>query len=445
MKNFSLLVLDDDTGIRDILNLSLSHQWELHFYSKPSEAPTGKKFDAALIDMHLSDNFEKTEGLEFIKKCHSQDPHLEIIAISGDLNPLLMEKALRAGASRYLAKPLNINEVELILKKIENLLLLKRALSGRSQLNSQWIGESKSSQKIKKQIADYAQEDFSLLIEGDSGTGKEVVAQLLHQSRPEVPFVAVNVAAINENLFESEFFGHVKGAFTGASHNKMGLAEVAHGGDLFLDEIEALSLNMQAKLLRFIESGEIRRVGASSPIQVKCRIIAATNKSLEKMVREKEFREDLMWRLKGSSIVIPPLRERKEDIPLLLKHFISQDRNRKKSFSSESLQALTEYSWPGNVRELKQFCNQAIALSPLPTIRKEDISSLLNTTIAIQKNNEDIDFSQGLTHILNKHEQRIIQTCLNKQNNIDEVARLLKISRSSLYKKIKDHNINWRQ
>lgn len=246
-----------------------------------------------------------------------------------------------------------------------------------------------------------------------------------------------------ENLFESEFFGHVKGAFTGADQNKMGLAEAASGGDLFLDEIEALSPPLQAKLLRFLETGEIRRVGSKDSVQVQTRVIAATNRNLNQLVGEGKFREDLLWRLSGKKIVLPPLRERPEDVAELARHFLSKDKYRKKDIGDDAMQVLREYHWPGNVRELKRVCEQLILIAPLPVLRREDVLSVIRPP-AQGLAPATFDFSRGLSELVNEFEAQIIQKALLQQNDIDEVARLLKISRSSLYKKIKDHGIQWR-
>ena len=269
--------------------------------SDPKVTPSGN-FSAALVDMHLTPDMSKAEGVNHIARLHEADPHLEIVAMSGDLDRELMEACLKAGASRFLAKPLTPEELLLTLEKIEALHLLRDA-SARSTGRVPWIGSSKKSADVKRALASLRAEPGPILIEGESGTGKEVAAALIHgQEGSGRPFVSVNLAALPENVFESEFFGHVRGAFTGADQNKMGLAEAAHGGDLFLDEVEALPLSQQAKLLRFLESGEVRRVGAKDSIRVQVRVIGATNQNLETMVREGHFREDLLWRMHGRKV-----------------------------------------------------------------------------------------------------------------------------------------------
>lgn len=443
-KWLNLLVVDDDPLVLQAIQMSLPEQWRMNGVHKPGDIPKQKTFHAALVDMHLSGNLERAEGIELIKTLRQLDPHLEIVAMSGNLDRDLMEKCLKAGASRFLAKPLSPEELLLTLEKIEAWFLLQGATLRGQKRELCWVGRSSSSEKIKRQIAELMNEPGPILIEGESGTGKDVVASMIHRHDQGAPFIPVNVAGIPENLFESELFGHVRGAFTGADQNKMGLAEAAHGGDLFLDEIEALSPALQVKLLRFLESGEVRRVGGKDVIQVKTRVIIATNKNLEQMAREGAFREDLLWRINGKKITLPPLRDRRDDIKELAEHFMSMDRVRKKQLSEEAIQVLMDYSWPGNVRELKRACEQLILISPLPVIRAEDARRVVQPISSSNGFLSDIDFSMGLPDLLTRFESQVIKQCLDQYSDVDEVARRLKISRSSLYKKIKDHDIQWR-
>lgn len=442
MRDLRLLAVDDDDLLLAALRTSLPPNWRLVTHSGAGPLPSGP-FHAALIDMHLSGRLDRAEGLEIIRRLRSDDPHLEVIAISGDLDHDLMEKGLKSGASRFLAKPLHAGEVKLTLDKIEEWLLLRGALQRSGRHAQSWLGTSPAAVEVQRQIAALKGERGPILIEGESGTGKEVVSQLLHAQAADTPFVAVNMAGLPENLFESELFGHVRGAFTGADQNKMGLAEAAHGGDLFLDEIEAMPLGLQAKLLRFLETGEVRRVGAKEAVKVQCRVIIATNQNLTEMVRAGKFREDLLWRISGKRVKLPPLRDRKEDIPLLCRAFLAEDTVRKKELSVDALAALTAHSWPGNVRELRRVCEQLLLHSPLPVIRRQDVTALLNAPIATTSV-ENIDYSQGLPELVNRYEAQIITRCLEQFKDIDETARVLMISRSSLYKKIKDHGITWR-
>lgn len=443
-----LLVIDDDDLVAASVRMALPGQWRMVHSAHPSSAPEGS-FTAALVDMHLTQDLRKAEGVRLIQQLAQRDPHLEIIAMSGDLDRELMEACLKAGASRFLAKPLTPEEFLLTLEKIEALHLMRNASSRLASGSPAWLGSSPAANETKRRLSALKGEPGPILLEGESGTGKEVAAQLLHaQDEPNRPFVSVNLAALPENVFESEFFGHVRGAFTGADQNKMGLAEAAHGGDLFLDEVEALPLSQQAKLLRFLESGEIRRVGAKESIRVNVRIIGATNQNLETLVKEGKFREDLLWRLNGRKVTLPPLRERLADIDELAKHFIATERpKRNKTLGEDAIKALQEHHWPGNVRELKRVCEQLCLYSPLPFIRREDVLKVLPTTTAAPIGNAaagNVDLEVGLNTLLGGYEAELIRMALQRKNDVDEAALLLKISRSSLYKKMKDYNIETR-
>lgn len=438
---FHLLLVDDDNLIHQSLRLILPPHWKLISAKEMSDIPFGHFFHAAFVDMHLSTHSRSPIGLEVIRRLSEKMPSLEVVAISGDLNRELMEACLKVGAQRFLSKPLLGEEILLLLEKFEALWHIRNLDSQQQNSRAQWIGKGPASQTITRKIAGLRGENNPVLIEGETGSGKEVVARLLNFQEGERPFVTVNLASIPENLFESEMFGHAKGAFTGADQNKMGLCEAAHGGDLFLDEIEALAPSHQAKLLRFLESGEVRRVGGKESINVRCRVIVATNKPLEKMIKDGQFREDLYFRFSGQKISIPPLRQRKEDIPHLAEHFLNLDRPRRnKSFSEDGVAALQEYSWPGNVRELRRVCEQLSLTSPLPMIRMEDVNSLLTPKIKLSEGN-NWDLSRGLTALVEEFEAKIISYCLKSVPDIEKAADVLKISRSSLYKKIKDHKI----
>jgi DNA-binding NtrC family response regulator len=438
-----LLFVDDDDLIVQSVKMLLPSNWRM-VHSLSLKNLDANTFDAAFVDMHLTPQSLKLktpEGLKIIHDLNKQNPHLEIVAISGDLDRDLMESCLQNGASRYLAKPLAPEEFKLVLEKIEALILLKNATHRAFQTSQAWMGSSSKSNDVRKQIAALQNESGPILIEGESGTGKEVAAHLIHGPKSEKPFIAVNIAAIPEKLFESEMFGHVRGAFTGADQNKIGLAEAASGGDLFIDEIEALPLALQPILLRFLESGEIRRVGGKDNIKLNVRVIVATNQNLNQMVKEQKFRDDLLWRLNGKKILLPPLRERKEDILELAEYFLQKEKPRRnKTIADDAKLALSEYHFPGNVRELKRICEQLSLYSPLPIIRKDDVVNCLPRTLH-QGVVENIDLKIGLTDVMQAYEARIIAQAIKLYPDIDELAQVLKVSRSNLYKKLKDHNI----
>lgn len=439
---FDLLVVDDDDLVPAGLRLVLPQPWKMTHINSPRDVNDRTAWAAAMVDIHLTGNLGRTEGIDVIAELRRLDPHLEIVAMSGDLDRDLMEACLKAGASRFLAKPLNPDELILTLEKIEALQLLREAAT-RTQLASvNWIGSGKASQTVKRAIASLRGEPGPILIEGESGTGKEVAAALIHaQEGDNRPFVSVNLGAVPDSVFESEMFGHVRGAFTGADTNKMGLCEAAHNGDLFLDEVEALPLGQQAKLLRFLETGEVRRVGAKESARFKARVIAATNRNLEALVKEGKFREDLLWRLNGRKLTLPPLRERLEDLKELAEYFLKLDRpKRNKSIADDAIEMLKSHHWPGNVRELKRVVEQMSLQGPLPVLRAEDARRVLPMTTSSSLGSH-LDLSRGIQALLADFEAMIIRQTLDKQPDIDQAAALIGISRSSLYKKIKDYGI----
>lgn len=437
-----LLVLDDDSLIHESLTLILPDHWEIVSAMKPTDVPKDGIFHAAFVDMHLTKNTAIAEGPDAIAEIRKRFPLIEVYAMSGDLTIQLMEKALEKGARKFLAKPLNADEILEGLEKIEALWALRQSGSlHRSTKTFKWLGDSETSQAVLYNIASLRGERAPILIEGDTGTGKEVVANLLNQQEAGRPFLAVNLGAIPENLFESEFFGHIRGAFTGADSLKIGLAEAANGGDLFLDEIEALPLSQQAKLLRFLESGEVRRVGAKEVIHVKVRIIAASNQVLSEMVEKGQFREDLLFRLAAHRVQLPALRERSADIPELTKSFFkSQARASTKMLSAEALLVLQSHSWPGNVRELRRVCEQLALTSPLPIIRDIDVQKVLGGKADSPKSARQLD--RGLTALVEDFEKEVlIEALALSENDVDRAAELLQISRSNFYKKMKDYVI----
>ena len=448
-RNFSVLIVDDDSLIHQSFRLCLPPHWRVVSALSPEDIPDASSFHAAFVDMHYSRPSGATEsrsstlgpqllGPQIIEGFQKSRPTTQVIAMSGDLDRTLMEKCLLAGAHKFLAKPLHTEEVLSLLKKIEAEWDLRQTTHTGDK--PRWIGASPPSQTLIKQIAALKGESRHVLIEGETGAGKEVVARLLHhQEDAERPLVAVNVGAIAENLFESEFFGHVKGAFTGAERDRAGFAELADGGDLFLDEIEALPLAQQVKLLRFLESGEIRRVGGKETLRLRVRVLAAGNQPLAELVKQGPFREDLYQRLTAQRIHVPPLKERANDIPDLCTYFLEQDRPRRnKKMSDDALAALKAYSWPGNVRELKRVCEQLSLTSPLPIIRAQEVDGLLKQNAAP----ESADLRRGLNLLVSDYEKELIRRGLNlHKNDVEATANLFGVSRSTLYKKIKDYGL----
>lgn len=440
MAAFHLLVVDDDTLIIQSIKAILPPDWVM------TSSNTGLDLDdrlivhAAMIDMHL-DHSGQAKGPLIIQKLLSANPQVEAIAMSGDLSLDLMEACLKAGAKRYLAKPLLKDEVLSVLDKIQALWSLRLLNSQNfSQGHTRLYGPSKAGEKLAQDLAALAGEPGPILIEGETGTGKEEAFKQLNQQERNRPFVTVNISGLSDSLFESELFGHVKGAFTGADQTKIGLLEAAHGGDLFLDEIEALPMHHQVKLLRFLENGEFKKVGAKESQVSRCRVIVASNEPLLKLVQEGKFREDLYYRLSGKKLSLPALRERKEDVQRLAEFFLNRLKPRlNKSWSSGAIELLQNYSWPGNIRELKRVTEQVALISPLPTIRPQDIEALLSS--GKQNTEMSLDLSKGLSSLLEEREKELIEMALQKCQTADQAAELLQVSRSTFYKKIKDFGI----
>ncbi|MBC7419975.1 MAG: sigma-54-dependent Fis family transcriptional regulator [Bdellovibrio sp.] len=440
----NLLIVEDDHLLANSLKLMAPDAFKVYLVQKPSLLPDHVFFHAAMVDMHLEvEPGEMADGPGVIQKLTKKNPQIEVVAMSGHLDRALMEKAIHAGAQRFLAKPLLAEEVKSTLEKIEAYWALRLTAYEGSKLKSKLIGSSVQVETMRKQIAQLKMETTPILIEGETGVGKEIIANLLNQQEGSRPFVAVNCSALTETLFESEFFGHLKGSFTGADSNKIGFAEAAHGGDLFLDEIEALPLSQQAKLLRFLESGEIRKVGAKESMHIETRVIAASNIPLKKLIGEKKFREDLYFRLSSQRIEIPPLRERKDDIKEIAEHFLQLEKpKRNKTFEADAFLALQDYAWPGNVRELKRVCEQLVLTSPLPMIREHDVRKLLSYSQA-SGSAEELKLNQTLEDYLTKQEKRFIEFCLQQTKDIEKSCEILKVSKSNLYKKIKDLGITY--
>lgn len=440
---FNLLIAEDDQILATALKLMIPSGFKTYVMSNPDLIPEHVFFHAALVDMHMKSKVgELADGPIVIDKLVKKNPQIEIVAMSGDLNRDNMEASIKAGAQRFLSKPLLAEEVTLVLEKILAYWQLRQIeFSQHSKINL--IGQSEETEKLRKKIASLRGEKSPILIEGETGTGKEIVARLLNQQEGKRPFVTINCAAINETLFESEFFGHVKGAFTGADQNKIGLAEAAHGGDLFLDEIEALPLSQQAKLLRFLESGEIRKVGAKEALHIETRVIVASNQPLNKLVKDKKFREDLYFRLSAQKIELSPLKNRKTDISAIAQFFLNREKpKRNKEFDADALHALEDYTWPGNVRELKRICEQLVLTSPLPIIRANDVRALLLPAQNAADGHAGFDLNFSLDEFMNTQEKGFLTYCLEHTESLEEACQVLKISKSNLYKKIKDHGIN---
>ncbi len=385
MKKRKIVIAEDDLSLSRIMEYSLKDEgFEVNVFSNGKEALSflqEKNVDLIISDLTMPE-MGGMELLKEVQKIKLESPFI-IITAFGTINSAV--EAMKAGAYDYITKPFSQEELVLVVKKALELKSLKEEnINLKSQLVEKYkfenfVGKSPKMEKVFELISRVAGTTSNILILGESGTGKELVAKAIHYHSPrkEGPFVAVQCAAIPSALLESELFGHVKGSFTGAIKDREGKFELADEGTLFLDEIAEMSPEMQAKLLRAIQEREIERVGGSSPVKIDVRIIAATNQDLERLVKEKKFREDLYYRLNVISITLPPLRERKEDIPILIEHFLKKFGDKDCSIEDEAMKVLMSYSWHGNVRELENTIERALVLKKDNIIKKENLPERL--------------------------------------------------------------------
>jgi len=439
-----VLVVDDEEGIRESLSgifedegcaILTSNSGEEALELLKEQSP-----DLILLDIWLPG----IDGINTLEEIKVLKPDLPVIMISGHGNIELAVKATRMGAYDFLEKPLSLERVLLVAKRalekrtleIENK-ALKKDLTRKYRL----IGNSPKIDLLKEQINMAAQSNSRVLIMGESGSGKELVARLLHENSKSVgnPFIEVNCAAIPHELIESELFGHEKGSFTGAFESKKGKFELANGGTLFLDEVGDMSLSAQSKVLRIIETQEFQRVGGSKNIKVDVRIITATNKDLKEEVKKGNFREDLLYRLNVIPIVVPPLRERKEDIPALVEHFLesfaAEYGKKQKKIAPDALKMLEAYDWPGNIRELRNVIERLVIMTPSDTITSKNL-------IIAEPTRQDYLAYKTLKEARDAFEKDFITKRLEENNwNVSKTAEILQTERSNLHKKIKAYNI----
>jgi DNA-binding NtrC family response regulator len=437
-----IAVIDDHADSLEILHEALSPTYEVETFSDPIVALNKIKngsYSAIVTDVMMP----KLNGIELMRSIIEASPNLPVILVTAFGTLDAAANTIKSGAFDYLSKPLNLNEIRLVVSNaVSHFKMAKKLPKGESgvakDINiSNVVGKSEKMLRVFKLIGRAAPTNSSILIEGESGTGKEVVARSIHLNSPRAdkPFIPISVAAIPEQLLEAELFGHEKGAFTGALFARDGLFTEAEGGTLFLDEIGEIPLQLQPKLLRVLQEHEVRRIGSSVSKIVDVRIIAATNRNLEQLVREKLFREDLFYRLSVIRIDLPPLRKRREDIPLLIEYFMNKyNRLHSKKISriSDDLMAtLVKLDWPGNVRELENFIDRTIALASGPILSASDIE-LPTTTVSESPWPEYLPTSLSLDELETKYIQRVLREC---NNNYVEAAKILKINKSTLWRK----------
>jgi len=445
-KQNTILVVDDENGVRQSFNMVLKNNYNVLLAGTGQEAIdifTKKSADMILLDILLPDS----DGLDLLKKFKETDPNTEIVMVTAVNEIQTAIKAMKLGAYDYIIKPFKVDKVMTVISRaLERQCLVKENTYLRTELKryhsfEKMVGKSKKMRDIFELISTVAKGDGTVLIQGESGTGKELVARAIHNRSPrhDLPFVVLNCAAIAPTLMESEIFGYNKGAFTGAAKTSMGKLEIAHKGTVFLDDIDSLDINMQAKLLRIIQEKEFERLGSNKVIKADIRFVAASNKDLKKMISEEKFREDLFYRLNVLPIKLPPLRKRKRDIPLLLNHFIDlfvkKTGNSPKNISEKAVWVLQEYDWPGNVRELKNLVERLLTITKSSMIRLEDVSTL-NVS-----QNEVKDMS--LKEAVRSFEKRYIaETLESVGGSKKKAAELLGVHRNTLLAKTNEFGLN---
>ncbi len=445
----NILIVDDEKGMRDSLHMLLRDNYNVHLAKSGKEAI--KTIKSAPIDLVLLDiRLPEINGIEVLKIIKGIDESIEVIMVTAVVMVKHAVEAVRLGAYDYITKPFDIQalqeQVEKVLEKRilqqENV-LLRRMIEKDFQFEK-IVGKSKEIREVFKIIDDVARSNATVLITGESGTGKELVARAIHNRSPrkEKLFVAVNCAAIPENLLESELFGHERGSFTGAHERQIGKFEIANGGTLFLDEIGSMPLRMQAKLLRAIQEKEIERIGAGYPTPIDVRLISATNSDLRSAIKKYKFREDLYYRLNVIPIHLPPLRERREDIPLLVNHFLHKY-NREfgkniKGTKREAMELLVNYDWPGNIRELENLIERLLVLTKSSHIGIDRFPPEIRGELPCKPGSRD----QTLSKAVQKFEADFIRQALEKAGGKKgKAAKLLGIHRNTLLQLEKKLNI----
>ncbi|MBR8535023.1 sigma-54-dependent Fis family transcriptional regulator [Carboxylicivirga sediminis] len=454
LKEGNILIVDDNKELLVALKLYLSPHFKTvvteHNPNRIKEHLTKSVFDIIMLDMNFKAGINNgNEGLYWMQEVHKHDPELAVVLITAYSDVELAVKAIKKGAADFIEKSWDERKILSTLRSVFELQKSKRDISRLKKKHKHlkecietqsdmFIGQSDTMQQIMHMVKKVAPTDVNLLILGENGTGKEVMARTIHQlsARKDEMFVSVDLGAIHENLFESELFGHLKGAFTDAKTDRTGRFELASGGTLFLDEIGNLSMAAQAKLLAALQNREITPVGGTRPIKVDIRLICATNMPLQQMVAEGSFREDLLYRINTIAIELPALRNRKEDIGPLANYFIQKqaDKYNKGSLSltANAIEALKEQSWPGNIRELQHTIEKAVILCDSASICSEDL--FLN-------NHQPKVLDDGCFN-LNEHERLLIEKAIaNCKGNMSKAAMKLGINRSTLYDKIKKYDL----
>lgn len=454
--NERILVIDDEERMRRILEMSLSEQGYKVYLGENGEEGIkileNKDVDLVITDMKMPG----IDGIKVLEKAKEMDRERPVILMTAYGTIETAVRAMKEGAYDYILKPFELEEMNVLVEKALRLTrilrenrFLKEDIKNRYEFQN-IVGRSSAMQNVFTLISQVAPTSSTILIYGETGTGKELVARAIHYQSPrrEEPFVPVNCAAIPETLLESELFGHMKGAFTDAHVNKIGRFEMAHRGTIFLDEVGDMSMSLQAKILRVLQEKSFERVGGIESIKVDVRIIAATNKDLRIALDRGSFREDLYYRLNVFSINLVPLRERKEDIPLLAYYFLKRYNKAFgrdiKDISPEFIELLLEYNWPGNVRELENVIERAIVLTQGDTLRPEVLPFYVRRKGTSRASDwKDISYQKAKEKVLDNFEKDYLRHLLKiSRGNVSEASRIAQLDRKNLYQKLKERNID---
>ncbi len=451
-KDFSILVVDDEETFRYMLSTLISGAGYQVDTAQDGVAAINavqtKLYDVVLCDVKMP----KVDGIEVLKFIRMNYPNTEVVMLTGTADVKIAVECMKVGAYDHISKPTTSDDLLTTLERalerqqlVRNNTVMKNELE-RLQGNGEIIGESSALRRVLEIAAKVAPTESTVLIQGPSGTGKELIANYIYQrsERTGQPFVTVNCASIPDTLIESELFGYEKGAFTDAQKMKPGIVEIADKGTLFLDEVGDISPTVQPKILRFIQSGEFRRVGGNQVLKADCRILSATNKNLKDEVKEGRFREDLLYRLNVITIEVPALRQRREDIPLLVQSFLTTRMKTRvpKSISAKAIEVLLAYDWPGNIRELENVIERAAILCQNNMIEPRDLS-LPNSLMVLPSSNGH-DNKIGTAMPLKELERMHIEGVLRSfRGNKTESAKILGISLKTLYTKIQQYQIRW--
>ncbi|MBN1553994.1 MAG: sigma-54-dependent Fis family transcriptional regulator [Phycisphaerae bacterium] len=447
-----ILIVEDEVAHAEAISEGLSRMGHHCTIANDGQTAVAKlstqPFDIIITDLMLGPG---PDGLAVLDAAREKSPGAKVILITAHSSVETCRTALQNGAFDYVEKPLNLDELRVIVSRAAEMTAQKRTIHElRERLDEKFgfgniIGSSPAMLKNLDVVRRVAPSDIPVLILGESGTGKELVANAIHQNSPRAgkKFVAINCAGLSETLLEDELFGHVKGAYTGATGERAGRFEHADGGTLFLDEVGDMPLPMQAKLLRVLESGEVVRVGANEPVRVDVRIVSATNSDLAEKVQADEFRDDLYFRIKGATIDIPPLRRRREDIPMLIDHFIQAGNKahgtKIKGVSPEARRVLMGYPWPGNVRQLRNVIENMVVLATGDKLTVDDLPAEIHTPPAGAAEGQ---FSELAGISIEEAEKQLIRNTLKMlEGNREKAAQLLGIGERTLYRKIKEYDL----